>query len=141
MTREQRFWNKVEVGDDCWEWLGARTGAGYGNFCLGKVEGKKKYTPAHRFAYEDMIESIPSGLHIDHLCRNRACVNPWHLDVVTNRENAQRGLRGRMVTRCVRGHEYTEENTIIDGPHTSRPGRRRCRTCTNERRKFYPSYR
>jgi hypothetical protein len=85
---------------------------------------------AHRWAYEFLRAEIPEGLHIDHLCRNRACVNPWHLEPVTNRVN---GLRGESVaaqharkTHCIRGHEFTTENTY---PIKNGKGRG-CRECS-----------
>lgn len=96
------------------------TGSGYGNFML--VKGRA--VPAHRFAYEECVGPIPPGMMIDHLCRVRRCVNPEHMEVVTNQENARRGARGRLVTHCPHGHEFTSENT-----HIRRDGRRRCRTC------------
>jgi hypothetical protein len=75
MNTSERFWAKVYRGDDCWEWLAAKSTAGYGRF---KVAGG--LVQAHRFAYEDIVGPIPDGLQLDHLCRNRACVNPDHLE-------------------------------------------------------------
>lgn len=88
--------------------------------------------PAHRMAYELTRGPILEGLVIDHLCRNKACVNPAHLEAVSQRVNVRRGLLGSR-TACINGHEYTPENTFIE-----RNGKRRCRTCqraTDRRRR------
>ena len=96
----ERFWEKVikhgpipehrPYLGPCWGWLGAHTGDGYGNFTVSKGH----FRPAHVIAYELMIGPVPSIGHrpvLDHLCRNRGCSNPWHLEPVTNRVNIIRG--------------------------------------------------
>lgn len=86
----ERFWAKVQRGEGCWNWLGAITSAGYGNYWHG---GRSRQ--AHRLAYEWTVGPIPGGLFIDHACHNRACVNPSHLRPATyalNNQN-QRGAR------------------------------------------------
>lgn len=118
------FWKRVDRsgGDDaCWEWRGGLTTWGYGHFRLGE-----KHAGSHRVAYELIRGVIPEGLVIDHLCRNRRCCNPWHMEVVTNRENLLRGngFSGRNVrkTHCPKGHPY---DLVIKG-------HRYCSVCLKE---------
>lgn len=85
---------------------------------------------AHRVAYEEWIGPIPDGYQIDHLCRNRGCINPFHLEAVTGYENRMRGERRNQhasKTHCPRGHPYSEENTYLH--KTSSRTNRKCRTC------------
>jgi hypothetical protein len=82
-----RFWSKVDRTGDCWKWTAGLTGSGYGRF---RWDGGE--VAAHRFAYELLVGAIPDGLQIDHLCRNRACVNPAHMEPITQRENILRGV-------------------------------------------------
>jgi hypothetical protein len=122
-----RFWDKVaNIGaepTDCWPWDAFTRRDGYGLF-----GHPTRY--AHRVAYELLVGPIPEGLTLDHLCRNRSCVNPAHLEPVSLPENTLRSpvalaaLNARK-TRCGRGHEFTPENTYIF-PGT---GRRGCRLC------------
>lgn len=123
MSRAQlgRFWLQVTFGthDDCWAWKGAQNNKGYGRVRFNSVA-----VYAHRLAYELLIGPIPDGLELDHLCRNRACVNPAHLEPVTHQENVARAL---FKTHCPKGHEYTDTNTIRDGRS------RKCRICKRAR--------
>ena len=129
-----RLLSKHEVADSgCWMWTAARSAAGYGQL---RVDGRTIY--AHRASYEVYVGPIAEGMQIDHLCRERACINPSHLQVVTNRENTLRGDCGRInakrmlaKTESSNGHPYTEANT-----YTRRVrGRthRDCRACGRER--------
>lgn len=84
-TYEQRFWNNIEITDYCWLWHGNILNREYGSF---KVNGE--FNLAHRYSYEYFIGKIKKGLVIDHLCQNKPCVNPYHLEMVTQRENNRR---------------------------------------------------
>lgn len=131
LTTSERFWVKVEKTDTCWLWIAAVSGSGYGNFYIGKVDGRYVNVPAHRWAWQDSGRALIEGLELDHICRNRKCVNPDHLQQVTHRENVLLGISPwalrAQVTHCPAGHEYTEQNTVMDKG-------RRCRTCSNTRR-------
>lgn len=119
-----RFWEKViKAPSGCWRWVGHLHPSGYGRVSSGRDPDEPAVMYAHRFAYKKLVGPIPSGLVLDHLCRHKACVNPLHLQPVTNGVNIRRGSRVR-VTGCKWGHAYTEENVY----YTSQ-GSRTCREC------------
>ena len=124
-----RLMAKVEfLPNGCWQWKGALFPNGYGHFRL--YTHKNGY--AHIVAYELFRGSIPKELEIDHLCRNRGCINPYHMELVTHQENILRGISvghgagayQRAKTHCPQGHPYNEANTRI-----TRKGYRDCRVC------------
>lgn len=124
------FWSRVDKTDGCWLWQGA-TSHGYGVMWNGE-----RVIRAHRFAYVSMVGAVPDGLVLDHLCRDRRCVRPDHLEPVTLKENLRRGVgadvtrqRHQSQTHCKYGHEFTPENTYV------RPGtiHRVCLICRRRR--------
>jgi hypothetical protein len=122
-----RFWKSVEVGHPagCWWWAAKINTGGYGHFRTGSgTAGTEQTHLAHRYAFELLIGPIPVGMQLDHLCRNRACVNPDHLEPVIPGENTRRASAAKK-THCKRGHRYTPENTY----RQASTGRRSCVTC------------
>lgn len=115
------FTQKIDFSGDCWEWTASVNSKGYGTFW---IDGKCQL--AHRVSYEKYRNEIPDGLQIDHLCRNKRCVKPSHLEPVTNEENNRR--RWEAYTVCGNGHPMTPENIRVhrrkNGPTTNE-----CRTC------------
>lgn len=116
--------------DGCWEWQGIKNAYGYGVITTGSTSyGTVRRFMAHRLAWEFLRGPIPDGLQMDHLCRNRGCVNPDHLEPVTQHENLLRGntipARNAAKTHCAKGHAYDEANTRRD----KKTGARICRAC------------
>lgn len=144
-TETERFWAKVNKTSTCWLWTGCIQGNGYPRFRAG---GRTVY--AHRYSYVLHKGPIPAPLQLDHLCRTPACVNPDHLEAVTNRENTVRGgapakakttvhiaqrhavawYRGKTV--CAQGHPYDAANTRY-----SVRGTRYCAQCGRDRARDY----
>ena len=131
----KRFWTKVNKTNTCWLWKGSLKKYGYGQYYA-----RTKKFRAHRYIWERLNGPIPKGLQLDHLCRVRHCVNPKHLDIVTNRENA---LRGNGITainarkkECNSGHWLAGKNLII----IKRRGRLPHRKCLQCRRASFRKY-
>ena len=129
---EPRFWAKVDKDgpNGCWVWT-AHLSGGYDRFHVapGRAEAL-----AHRFAWQLIRGVIPDGLELDHLCRNRACCNPDHLEPVTHRKNMVRspiavpGIHAAK-THCIHGHPFDAENTTVIRWADGTFRQRRCRTC------------
>lgn len=142
-SASERFWSKVKRGKlpyetldraHCWEWTGAHKPSGYSQMYVGlTADNRPVMMLAHRVAYELMRGPIADSLVLDHKCRNRGCVNPFHLEPVTGKENTKRGFESRgKADACRKGHPFNELNTR----YRERNGvqERICRTCVRERR-------
>lgn len=126
-----RFWSYVDKSTLCWNWRGTITQYGYAQFRAGSESYR-----AHRLSYLWAKGIIPKGLVLDHLCRNRNCVNPEHLEAVTIKVNILRGVgfaaKNSKKTHCPEGHEYTPDNVYLD-----KTKRRHCKICHAERQREY----
>lgn len=136
LTVEERFWQKVKGGlpSECWVWTASTDPSGYGMFCVSTGRNMR----AHAWAYRAARGAVPDGLHLDHLCENKRCVNPWHLEPVTPLENTRRGPRSRIPrTRgaCLYGHPYDASAPTYRGRDGSE--RRQCVTCNREYMRVY----
>jgi hypothetical protein len=129
---DEAFWSMVDKSGDCWLW----TGVIYKRTGYGSVGRRGS---AHRLAYILVVGPIPNGMHLDHLCRVRHCVNPDHLEPVTPRENLLRGethaARNAAKTQCFKGHELSGDNLRVN-TWKNKDGeirfRRKCRACAKE---------
>lgn len=125
----EKFQERVVIEPNgCWRWTGKLNPvSGYGSFY---VSGDR-YHPAHRYAYEFIFGPITDGLEPDHLCRNRWCACPFHMEPVTHRENVRRSTspvaKQMAQTHCIRGHEFNKENTLI-----KKSRKKQCRICDRE---------
>lgn len=126
-----RFFSKVTRTESCWLWAATVIANGYGQFW---ANGRMRY--AHRVAYEMLVGAIPDGMQLDHLCRNRRCVNPKHLEPVAARVNTLRGESFAAVnaakTHCAKGHAFDEHNT-----RRTKSGNRVCRSCNRSWQERY----
>jgi len=126
--RAALFRVKFSIGENCWQWHAGKSKAGYGMFNDGTG---MKY--AHRLSWSAINGPIPSHLVIDHLCRNRSCVNPLHMELVTRGENVLRGIGTSAMhareTTCPKGHPYSQENTYV---RKDRKGRM-CQQCFRDK--------
>lgn len=130
MKTSERFFSKTKLSDQCFggtrcvEWTAYTNSCGYGVF---RVDSSKTVL-AHRFAYENHLGIIPHGLELDHLCRNRRCVNVLHVEAVSHRTNVLRGenpaAHNFRKINCKNGHAFSRENT-----YQGSDGNRNCRTC------------
>lgn len=124
-TLRERFEDRVVRRDGCWDWRGKQSDQGYSQMRVGP-----KTTGAHRVAYELFVGPIPVDKEMDHLCRNRGCVNPAHLEAVAHRVNVLRGdaptARHARATHCVHGHPLSGDNV------RAYRGGRTCRTCERD---------
>jgi HNH endonuclease len=124
---KKRFFLHVRIEGTCCVWTGAKTPSGYGVFTLNG-----KYCRAHRASYTLFRGRIPTGLTIDHLCRNKPCVKPSHLEAVSMKVNVLRGVNPAALnsrkTHCPQGHSYDDENT-----YRWKDGSRHCRACSREK--------
>ena len=145
-SRRQRqgrpFHEKLEHGkrvsdDGCWEWAGALSDHGYGRM----PASRGRYVSVHRESYKIHCGEIPNGLDVDHLCRNRKCFNPDHLELVTRKENVRRGALPAMMrekskaqTHCKNGHPLSGDNLILQGRDRKARACRKCRSIRQRRR-------
>ena len=131
MEITERLWRKVDKTAACWLWTAALDTNGYGQF---SVPGKPR-KPAHKVVFEMLVEDVPRGLTLDHLCREKRCVNPSHLEIVTAAENTMRGNSmgaiNKAKTHCKRGHAFTGHN-LQDAKKNGKVVGRRCRQCSSE---------
>ena len=149
----ERFVEKFEIGEipegfdsPCYNWTASLKGRGY---LIGWGHGQfwngAKLVGAHQFSWKTFVGFVPKGLELDHLCKNKVCVNPDHLEPVTHRENQIRAGCGRPEigdlhrnkTHCPQGHEYAGENLRLEYNKKTGVTSRKCRICGNRRAKEY----
>lgn len=127
-VRERLEVRRAVDGNGCWNWMGHRDPDGY-----GRISIKRQARLVHRVSYEFYVGPIPAGLQLDHLCRNRACFNPEHLEPVTSLVNSRRSpISHAGKTHCPQGHPYDEVNTYVFRDRKSGKDARRCRQCKRD---------
>lgn len=124
----RRFWARVRIEPN-----GCLTWTGYIHGGYGRIRAAGRIVLTHRFAYELLVGPVPTELQLDHLCRNRACCNPEHLEIVTGKVNAERGAYATR-THCPAGHLLAGANLLT---RADRPGQRECRQCSRIRKRAY----
>lgn len=133
---KKRLLSKIKIDEktSCWNWTATISRSGYGR--IGYKYSNHPAFEAYRLSYILFREKLDPDLEIDHICRNRKCVNPYHLEQVTKKENILRGVgvgaKNKAKTHCPQGHEYTPDNIRI-GPCN---GGRYCRTCQKDRDRY-----
>lgn len=137
MTLTHKLLRRTSQGENgCLDWTGYVTDSGYGSF---RLKWSRKWIAAHRLMYQMFVGPIPDGLVIDHLCRNRKCVNPAHLEAVTHQTNILRGegcsVLHAFKTHCIKGHPLAGDNLTVG--LMRRRNERGCRTCKNARERIY----
>lgn len=129
-----RFFEAIEGHDSCWVWTGMKMKKGYGSF----YEGERQVT-AHKYMYQKLFGEIPKDLVLDHICENKACVNPLHLRVTTHQVNILLGegipAKNAAKTSCKNGHPFSEENTRLT-LYKGRVGRT-CISCSRRHMRTY----
>ena len=136
LSLEDRIWAHIvpEPNTGCWFWSGSHNNSGYARINLKTTKSKTGWKTCylHRVTYEMYVGPIPNGKQIDHLCRQRGCCNPEHLEAVTPQQNVARGLASAVnaahKTHCPYGHEYNDDNTYIDSK-----GWQHCNECRRQR--------
>lgn len=134
-----RFMKYVKKTENCWEWIGVKNLQGYGRFCIC-YKGIYAQINAHRISYMIFKDSISKEMTVHHLCRNKSCVNPEHLELMTEKENRELSgcwsAKNRRKTHCIYGHPFNNENTyyyILKNKTRSRS----CRICRRRNKKIY----
>ena len=132
-------WDKVEKTNRCWKWTGANNGDKYGRYGYGRIRIAGKNIPAHKYFYELLIGNVPSGLELDHLCFNRLCVRPEHLEPVTRSENLRRSWAKRIKNKpnCPSGHPFSGSNLYAASNKRTNRHQRVCKKCHNESNRRY----
>jgi hypothetical protein len=134
----ERFWSSISAttAEGCWSWNGPKNKQGYGRFMKSIGERKTVELKPHRFSYELIVGEIDKDLTVDHTCRNKSCVNPSHLEIVSRGENAKRAYSKNMEAMrnkvCTKGHKVCGENVLVE-KRKNGVERKRCKLCSIEK--------